>query len=65
MFGTAPPPAGPTFKDQEDYVRKLLDDLDPGVLALLYKSLYASGLRISTVDTEIAKMRRRLEGKAP
>ncbi len=50
----------PTFKDQEDYVYRLLEDTDPGVLALLYKSLYARGYRIGTVEPEIRKLKRSL-----
>jgi hypothetical protein len=49
-----------TFKDQEDYVYKLLDDLDPGVLALLYKMLYARGYRIGTVEPQIRKLKQSL-----
>ncbi len=57
---TAKSPQKPTFKDQEDYVYKLLEDTDPGVLALLYKSLYARGFRIGTVEPQIQKLRRSL-----
>lgn len=57
---TAKPSTKPTFKDQEDYVYRLLEDTDEGVLALLYKSLYARGFRIGTVDPLISKLRRSL-----
>lgn len=56
--GLAPNPA--TFKDQEDYVLKLLDETDPGVLALIYKALYAIGYRIDACDQKINDLKKRL-----
>jgi hypothetical protein len=53
-------PASPTFKDQENYVSGLLNDLDEGVLALLYRTLHAAGYRISTVGPQIQKLKQRL-----
>jgi hypothetical protein len=59
MFSISVPAAVPSFRDQEDSVQKILDDWDPDALALLYKSLYARGYRISTVDAQIAKLKKR------
>lgn len=56
---------GSTFRDQEDYVAGLIRDLDPGVLALLYKTLHDGiGLRLHQCDSAIDGLKKRLAGKA-
>lgn len=49
----------PSMRDYEDMVQKLLDEADPDLLALIYKSLYARGYRISTVDAQITNLRKK------
>lgn len=54
------PPKPETFKDKEDAVTELLDKLDDGEQALLYKALYACGHRIGDCDPKISAMKKRL-----
>lgn len=48
-----------TFKDQEDIVSKFIQDHEVGLLALMFKMLHNLGYRISTVDAQIAELRRK------
>lgn len=65
LMSTWTPPQPTTFKDQEDYVRKLIEDLDDGVLALVYKSLHAIGYRIDGCQVKIDALRKKLEQATP
>lgn len=58
-FGTFPDTTKPSMRDWEDAVQALLDNTDEDALALLYKALYARSYRISMVDAQIAKLKKK------